>query len=168
LITSHGDPALGGVYKLVAIADGGGLWQPAIKISENIEKIPVPGEKKVTRVYDNRGLATADIIALADEEPSTGGRLELFHPFRDVHRTIEEAEISDSEELLEPSFSDGKRLDGTPELEVMRDRRKRDLERLDPGVRRLVNPHIYHVSLTRKMKELQNELVQRLGHGDTG
>jgi nicotinate phosphoribosyltransferase len=168
LITSHGDPALGGVYKLVAIADGGGLWQPAIKISENIEKMPVPGEKKVTRVYDSRGLATADIIALADEEPLTGRRLELFHPYRDEHRTIDVAEISDSEELLEPSFSDGKRQDGTPDLEVLRDRRRRDLDRLDPGVRRLVNPHIYHVSLTRKMKDLQTGLVQRLEHGDTG
>ena len=34
-----------------------------------------------------------------------------------------------------------------------------DLQRLDPGVRRLVNPHIYHVSLTGRLRELQQKLV---------
>jgi nicotinate phosphoribosyltransferase len=46
---------------------------------------------------------------------------------------------------------------------VLRSRRAADLERLDPGVRRLVNPHIYHVSLTRSMKDLQLELIAELG-----
>jgi nicotinate phosphoribosyltransferase len=41
----------------------------------------------------------------------------------------------------------------------MRQRRITDLERLDVGVRRLINPHIYHVSLTEQMKALQLELI---------
>jgi nicotinate phosphoribosyltransferase len=47
-------------------------------------------------------------------------------------------------------------------LEEMRQRRLDDLERLDPGVRRLVNPHIYHVSLTADMKRLQTDLIEQL------
>lgn len=168
LITSHGDPALGGVYKLVAVEDGNGTWQPAIKISESIEKMPVPGEKQLTRVYDERGLATADIIAIKDEDPLSEERIDLFHPYRDLHRSIDKTSISDAESLLEPVFAGGKRADGSPDLEELRRRRRRDLERLDTGVRRLVNPHVYHVSLTRKMKHLQRRLVEKLTNSDSG
>ena len=162
LITSHGDPALGGVYKLVAVDDAEGNSEPAIKISESIEKIAVPGDKRLIRAYDGRGLATADIIAMADEEPLSGSEIHLYHPHRDVHRTLAVEDISDSEDLLEPAYVDGKRQDGDPDLETLRDRRRADLDRLDPGVRRLVNPHIYHVSLTKPMKDLQLELIERL------
>jgi nicotinate phosphoribosyltransferase len=65
---------------------------------------------------------------------------------------------------LSPVFEEGRRRDGEPELAELRKRRRTDLERLDSGVRRLVNPHIYHVSLTKKMKDLQLELVAELGH----
>jgi Nicotinic acid phosphoribosyltransferase len=42
LITSHGEPALGGVYKLVA-ARTDGRWTPAIKVADSPGKIPNPG-----------------------------------------------------------------------------------------------------------------------------
>jgi nicotinate phosphoribosyltransferase len=163
LITSYGDPALGGVYKLVAIDDGEGRWKPAIKISESIEKMPVPGEKRLMRVYDSRGLATADIIAVAGEDPMDQESLDLFHPHRETRRTVRTTELSGAEDLLEKVFSDGRRLDGEPDLETLRKRRRGDLDRLDRGVRRLVNPHIYHVSLTKRMKELQLDLIEELG-----
>lgn len=162
LITSHGDPALGGVYKLVAVDDGDGAWAPAIKISENIEKMAVPGEKRVLRLYDRRGLATADIIGEAGEEPLSAATIDLYHPHREVHRTLNTTDISDSEDLLGPVFTEGKRQDGDIDLETLRERRRGDLDRLDPGVRRLVNPHIYHVSLTKRMKDLQIQLIAEL------
>jgi nicotinate phosphoribosyltransferase len=31
---------------------------------------------------------------------------------------------------------------------------------LDPGVKRLINPHIYHVSLTRRLWDLKQELIK--------
>ena len=34
-------------------------------------------------------------------------------------------------------------------------------DQLDPGVRRLINPHTYHVSLTTRMKQLQRDTVAR-------
>jgi nicotinate phosphoribosyltransferase len=159
LITSEGDPSLGGVYKLVAVDDLKGEWEPAIKLSEDPAKIPAPGEKKLLRIYDRRGLATADVIALEDEDVRRDEPIELHHPQRHVSRRLEPATISEIEELLEVVFRDGKRQDGTPDLETMRARRQQDLDRLDPGVRRLVNPHIYHVSMSRAMKELRQELI---------
>ena len=44
----------------------------------------------------------------------------------------------------------------------MRERCRRDLDRLDPGVKRLVNPHVYHVSLTRELWELKQQLVREM------
>jgi nicotinate phosphoribosyltransferase len=41
----------------------------------------------------------------------------------------------------------------------MRAQRARDVELLDPGIRRLVNPHIYHVSLSEKLWDLKQELI---------
>jgi nicotinate phosphoribosyltransferase len=166
LITSEGDPSLGGVYKLVAVTDAEGEWVPAIKVSEDPVKIPLPGEKKLFRIYDDRGLATADLVALADEDPFAGEIVELRHPHTDAQRALESREISAVEELLTPAFGDGRRLNGPPALEELRQRRRDDLVRLDPGVRRLVNPHIYHVSVTPRLKALKTRLVAEALDGD--
>ncbi len=157
LITSHGYSALGGVFKLVAINPDGD-WIPAIKLSDTPEKMPIPGEKRVWRAYDSRGLASADVVSAADEDLSRVVDLDLFHPHREgVMRRLEDC--ASVEELLVPTYNRGMRLDGSPGLDAMRAWREADLSRLDPGVRRLVNPHIYHVSLTQKVKELQRRLA---------
>lgn len=167
LITSQGDPSLGGVYKLVAVADESGDWAPAIKVSEDVEKVPIPGDKDVYRFYDSRGLATADVVALAGEEIPRTGSLDLFHPHRDARRSLDASTLSEVEHLMSTVFDHGEREDGSPEIEELRERRIADLARLDPGVRRLVNPHIYHVSLTAGMKKLQRDLVaEALGEHD--
>jgi len=44
----------------------------------------------------------------------------------------------------------------------MRARRDADLARLHPGVRRLVNPHIYHVSLSASLHKLKQRLIDSL------
>jgi nicotinate phosphoribosyltransferase len=44
----------------------------------------------------------------------------------------------------------------------MRTRRRADVERLDSGVRRLVNPHIYHVSLSESLWSMKQELLATL------
>ena len=167
LITSEGDPSLGGVYKLVGVADESGDLVPAIKVSEDTTKVPTPGDKRLYRAYDHRGLATADVIALADEDIMSEDSLTLHHPHREMHRVLETSEISQVEDLLVPVFSSGNRTDGQPDIEELRRRRIADLERLDPGVRRLVNPHVYHVSLTDEMKALQRRLVSETLSGQS-
>ncbi len=159
LITSQGYPALGGVCKLVAV-DGAGEWVPAMKISDTPEKMPIPGDKRVWRVYDERGLATADVVSAGDEDLSTGSGLDLYHPHRQgVVRRVED--VADVEELVLPAYRQGERVGGVPSLAEMRQRRLDDLHRLDPGVRRLMNPHFYHVSLTQQVKQLQADLIER-------
>ncbi|MDP3984708.1 MAG: nicotinate phosphoribosyltransferase, partial [Acidimicrobiia bacterium] len=158
LATSHGDPYLDGVYKLVSIEDQG-EWKPAIKLSDTPAKVITPGAKRVWRVYDQRGVATADLLALAHEEPWPP--LELHHPQQPgVHRTLGPDRVSGLEELIEPVALTGL---PTPHEEVVtaQGRRLADLERLDPGVRRLVNPHVYHVSLSAELARLKQDLISR-------
>ena len=159
LITSQGHEALDGVYKLVAIQEDGD-WIPAIKVSDTPEKVPIPGQKQIWRLYDNRGRATADVVGIADEQLPDGD-IVLHHPHRiGISRVIGRDEVTRVEDLLVEVYRGGRRTTPTPDLEEMRSRRISDLDQLDVGVRRLVNPHIYHVSLTEKMKALQLKLVE--------
>lgn len=160
LITSQGDSALDGVYKLVAVQKQK-EWHPAIKISETGAKIPNPGHKRVWRIYDRRGKATADLLSLDDEDPRRASTIRLRHPIEQgTYRSLHEDEISDIEPLLVDVLLDGKRVYHRPAIEDMRRRRAADLERLDVGVRRLMYPHIYHVSLTEKLWQKKEELIQ--------
>jgi len=159
LITSWGDPALDGVYKLVAVREDG-HWLPAIKISESPEKTPNPGFKHVWRIYDRRGKATADLLALQNEDPRRDDRLVLRHPSdRTKFRIMNKDEISNVEPLLKDVLIDGKRANLPYDLDELRHRRVQDVERLDSGVRRIVNPHIYHVSLSRNLFDLKISLI---------
>jgi nicotinate phosphoribosyltransferase len=159
LITSWGEPALGGVYKLVAVRDGG-EWIPAIKISEAAAKTPNPGHKQVWRVYDVRGKATADLLSLDDEDPREMREVTLHHPTEhNVQRTLGHEDIREIESLLVDVLDEGTLVYDLPSIEEMRDQRKADIERLDPGVKRLINPHIYHVSLTERLWDLKQELI---------
>ena len=159
LITSWGEPALGGVYKLVAVCDEG-KWIPAIKISESPSKAPNPGHKHVWRLYDRRGKATADLLSIEPDDPQNMDKIILRHPTdHSKYRTLPQGDISEFEPLLEDVLIDGKLMYQFPDIEQMRNKRKTDVKRLDAGVRRIMNPHIYHVSLTQRLWELKQDLI---------
>jgi nicotinate phosphoribosyltransferase len=159
LITSQGDAALDGVYKLVALEEEGS-WIPAIKISETPQKTLTPGNKRLWRVYDDRGKATADLIALIEVDVDQLDPLVLRHPtLVSMHRALDRGEIETIEPLLVEVYREGTQVYTSPSIEEMRAQRQQDLKKLDPGVRRLVNPHVYHVSLTQKLWDLKQELI---------
>jgi len=68
--------------------------------------------------------------------------------------------MSEIEPLLIDILRDGKLVYDLPSIEDMRERRRADVQRLDPGVKRLMNPHIYHVSLSERLWNLKQELIQ--------
>jgi nicotinate phosphoribosyltransferase len=159
LITSHGAPALGGVYKLVAVCDND-EWKPAIKISETASKTPNPGHKHVWRVYDNRGQATADLLSLDDEDPRQMEPLVLRHPSDHTkYRVLNQREISEIEPLLIDVMKDGQVVYDYPSIKDMRQLRRADVDYLDSGIKRMMNPHIYHVSLTQRLWDLKQDLI---------
>ncbi|MEM6396566.1 MAG: nicotinate phosphoribosyltransferase [Bacteroidota bacterium] len=55
LAACYDQPALGGVYKLAAIQDKQGNWQPKIKLSEQAIKVSNPGRLQIRRYYDEQG-----------------------------------------------------------------------------------------------------------------
>lgn len=160
LVTSAGDAALDGVYKLVAVRDDDD-WRPAAKLSDSPEKELTPGDKDVWRLYDTRGKATADLVTLAEERPAEADGWTLHHPTEpEVSRSLSREQVSQLEPLLEEAWRHGARAAERPELEVMRRRRWEDVERLDPGVRRLVNPHRYHVSLSEAARDAKRRAAR--------
>ncbi len=162
LISSSGYSALDGVYKLVAVRKGS-QWRPAIKVSETAVKVPNPGHKSAWRIYDRRGKATADVLSVGDEVIRPNEELLLHHPVeRDICRTMPIGEISAVELLLEEIIQDGRLVYSWPTLEAMRNTRDADLERLDTGVKRIMNPHVYHVSLTSKLWDVKQGLLSQL------
>jgi nicotinate phosphoribosyltransferase len=160
LITSDGASSLDGVYKVVAVRDDG-HWIPAIKISETSEKIPNPGHKRVWRLYDDRHKAVADLLSLDDEDPRTADKLVLRHPTaHGKYRTFNREDITEVEPLQVDVLQEGKLVYDLPTLDALRQQRNDDLERLHSGVRRIMNPHIYHVSLTERLWQLKQDLLQ--------
>jgi nicotinate phosphoribosyltransferase len=162
LVTSAGDSALGGVYKLVAV-EAAGRWLPAIKLSETPEKTVNPGHKRAWRIYDLRGFATADLLTVDDEDPRQMDRITLHHPSNHTKcRTLEKRNISAIEPLLVTVLDQGKLIYDMPSMDEMRGARESDVRRLDPGVRRLINPHIYHVSLSDRLWNMKQERIRSL------
>ena len=167
LITSAGDSSLGGVYKLVALQSDRG-WQPAIKVSEEPLKTPIPGSKRVWRIYDERGLATADLLTLEDEEPAQS-TLTLRHPWkRAKRRELAVEQIAHIEPLLVDVLVDGRLVCERADIEQIRTVRRADVERLNAGVRKLVNPDAYHVSVSERVWALKERLLRSLSRGRTG
>ena len=164
-LVTAGSDMLDGVYKATAV-ELDGAWQPLLKVSESPSKTVNPGAKKAWRVYDNRDTATVDVLTAGSEDIRGGARLELHHPVRkDLRRTIEGQEISRVEPLLVETLIDGIRAGEQPTIGEMREHRRRDLSHLDPGVKRLVNPHVYHVSLSRSLWNLKERLVEEAKAG---
>ncbi len=159
LITSRGSSALDGVYKLVAVREEAG-WQPAIKLSETPEKIPNPGHKSIWRIYDQRGQATADLLSLSQEDPASGQKITLRHPSkRMLQRTLNQSDYTTIEPLLIDIWQEGQLVYEFPTLDEIRTARIKDIQRLDAGVRRLIRPHIYHVSLTERLWNFKQDVI---------
>jgi len=61
LATAFEQPALGGVYKLSAITNENGKWEPRIKLSEDTIKTSTPGRLRTNRYFDTNGNPVGDM-----------------------------------------------------------------------------------------------------------
>ena len=77
-VTCQRQPALGCVYKLVDING-----KPKIKLSQDVEKVTMPGKKMAYRLYSNDGHALIDLLLRPDESPpEVNKRVLCRHPFQ--------------------------------------------------------------------------------------
>jgi nicotinate phosphoribosyltransferase len=157
LVTAKGDSALTGVYKLAARrADGG--YQPAIKVSNNPEKISDPGIKQVHRFYNGSGSPIADLLAIEGERVEAGRDYRFYHP-RYPYKYMDVTGAKKVEPLLSPVMREGKIVAEFPDLQALQARTRANLRSLDATYRRILNPHLYKVSLSEALKDLKYRLI---------
>ena len=90
------------------------------------------------------------------------GEIMLHHPNQaSKYRALKSDSVTEIEPLLVEILRDGKLVADLPPIDGLRERRDADVERLDPGVRRLMNPHIYHVSLSEGLWKMKQELIAK-------
>lgn len=159
LVTGGEDSSLTGVYKLAARRNGGD-WEPTLKVSNNPEKTTNPGIKQVQRFLDESGQPLADLITLESEAIEPGRKLRFYHP------TVEYGHFDLSgyqtiQALLRPQMEGGKRISVAEDLNRIRERVAHGLAALHPTHKRIINPHSYKVSLSRELRDLKYQLVQR-------
>lgn len=160
LITSRAEPVLGGVYKLTSIGKTKENLQARIKLSDNVEKITNPGDKKLLRFYSKENqMALADVIMLEEEDIPQGEDFEIFHP---VH-TWKRKELKNYEvvSLLKPIFLEGVCVYEQPSLEEIRQYSQKEKMRLWHSHRRFENPETFIVDLSQKLWEMKNELLHQ-------
>lgn len=152
----EGGGALGGVYKLVEING-----RPTMKLTGDIAKATLPGKKRVLRVSDAAGRFVQDLVCLDDERLSGGET--VYDPTNPSRKKNIPADCR-LEELRRVVMLDGRRIAAAETVETMAARCRRELALLPEGCQRLVNPHIYKVSISERLHELRGGLIAQLAN----
>ncbi|WP_420459354.1 nicotinate phosphoribosyltransferase [Neolewinella sp.] len=102
LATAYDQPALGGVYKLAAIQNEAGEWEPKIKRSETLIKVSNPGRLAVRRYYAGDRPLASQLYDTLGEAPSA----------QVMDESLQRHELKgEAVELLEPIFRNGQAID---------------------------------------------------------
>ena len=158
LITAYSQPALGGVYKLAALrkADGSG-WDFTLKLSEQLAKTSLPGILQVRRYLDDHGHPRADMLynLAGPALPAAPVLLDPADPTR--RRPVRPG--APFRELLQPVLHGGQLVGPLPTLPESRALAQREVQALDPAIRRFLNPHAYPVGLEQGLHEFRTQLM---------
>ena len=158
LITAKSEPVFGGVYKLSAIEKNGKII-PKIKVSENVEKITIPGHKQVYRLFDKKtNKAMADVITLADEKIDESKPYEIFHPLYTWKRKTFTNFYA--KKLLTKIFDKGKCIYESPNMDEIKQYCTEQVNTLWDEVLRFENPHEYFVDLSKPLWDIKYNLLE--------
>lgn len=157
LVTGYPDATLSGVYKLAAKTERG--QQVAVmKVSDNPEKATNPGVKEVYRFYNAAGEPQADLISLADEDILKDKAIVFHHPSMD-YRRFTYYNNGQVERLLKPYIKNGTLCLSLPSLHDTRAFALQTINRFDSAFLRLINPHVYRVSISTALKQLKGNCI---------
>lgn len=132
LVTSRDDPALSGIYKLVAV-DRGGQTVYRVKTSEG--KRTIPGAKQIYRTFTERGEFEGDTLALESENGPPGA-------FPQIVKVIEQ----------------GKLIYELPTLQEIQNRAKKEVAALPLRYKSLTGSVKPPVKLSEELERLTNSL----------
>lgn len=161
LVTGGGQPALGGVYKLGAIRNAQGEWEPRIKLSEQTAKVSLPGILQVRR-FSRDGLFTGD--AIYDETAGCPEPTAIQHP-SEALRSKAFAPGDTWTDLLVPVYRGGRLVMKLPTLPKIQSIGRQQLSQLSPAVKRLQHPHAYPAGIEQSLAERRLSLIQQAGKG---
>lgn len=164
LVTAFDQPALGAVYKLAAIQNHKGKWEPKVKVSQQSIKINIPGNQQLVR-FSKNGRAISDMICLKDIDLNLD-HYTIIDPVDPNHRKKIKSKGLDCELLLKPIFENGKNVYLSPNIHEIRSRTIQNLQLFDKAHLRLVNPHIYPVGLEAELHAMRSELVLKMKNYD--
>lgn len=151
LVTGDETPALDGVYKLSSVND-----KPTLKISENIEKITLPGRKKIYRYLNEDGSFYGDAIILNEEKEIHM----MHHPtFSAKKSTLTGREYR---ELLIQVINNGDEMIQLPDVQSIVEYKKEQFSNLHPEYKRFDNPHIYKIGISSELMETRDRLLVSL------
>lgn len=154
LVTAADQPALGGVYKLAAIRDAQGDWQPRIKLSEQRAKSSIPGRLQVHRIV-REGKFLGD--AIYDDSEPRPQNLTIVDPDNPLRRRNFPPDCSGTD-LLVPVMTKGEVVHREG-LDRIRDRTQEQLDQLDETILRLDNPHQYPAGIENGLNDLRETLL---------
>ncbi len=158
MVTGGNDSSFTGVYKMCARTGNSGELIPAMKLSDNPEKMTNPGVKQVWRLYLEDGTAKADVLSLEGDVIPCGKSDRFYHPANELQSFVCTPERSVP--LLSEKMRRGKRLQTAETLDIIRERVRNGLREFDRTYRRILNPHIYKVSLTKALRDLKLEFLK--------
>ncbi|WP_288528803.1 nicotinate phosphoribosyltransferase [uncultured Secundilactobacillus sp.] len=161
LITAFDQPALGAVYKMVAIADDNGQLKDTIKLSNNAEKVSTPGRKQVWRITKKAdGKSEGDYVALFDEDPRDQSSLYMFHPsYTYINKTVTDF---NARPILQTIYSDGRLVYQQPDLADIRQLCMDNQESLWPEYKRDLNPQKYPIDLSQRCWDNKMNLIKEI------
>jgi nicotinate phosphoribosyltransferase len=160
LVTGGSEPALSGVYKLVAVAENGRMTSK-MKVSSNIEKTTDPGPKRVVRYYRADGAPVGDVLLALDEELPAGKPC-VSHNRVEYARTRTFGPELKSVEMLQCVLRDGRRVAPGPDIHTIRAYALERIAELTPEMRRLRNPERYWVGLSTRVADEKAAEISRL------
>ena len=164
MVTGSKESAFTGVYKLAAhFKEGSYGATPVMKLSDNPGKTTNPGIKQVWRILDKNGSPVADVLGLPfdDDVPKTGERCCFWHPSADYRHFFHDIDGSVLP-LLKKKIDNGVLIGEQPSLTAIRGYMEKNLDSFDATYKRLLNPHVYKVSITEKLRALKLELILRV------
>ncbi|XP_078390616.1 nicotinate phosphoribosyltransferase isoform X1 [Cetorhinus maximus] len=154
LVTCPLQPSLGCVYKLTQVCG-----KARIKLSEDKEKMTLPGKKTAYRLYGLDGSPFLDLLTLGDEPAPRAGEEIRCHVLnrRDECLQVTAARV---ETLHRVYYQHGQIYEGLCTTSEIKSHAQNSLINLHPKHKHLQDPVPYQVAISLKLCDLLNDLTK--------
>lgn len=155
LVTARDQPALGGVYKLAAIEDDDGQWQPRIKLSELAIKTSTPGIQQVRRYFQDNKMIGDTIYSELIGEPANNQMESLVSP----GETVNVKGASRQQDLLSGVLREGELVCEMPNLDQIKQFATEQRSQMPTDIRSIDAKESYLVGLETKLAKQKADMI---------